>query len=401
MNIQKITNFFFLLTVFSLPLYLVRLTFLSLPTNALEIMALFSIILFFISQKKPIQQLNQSPLRPAFFAISILFIGLILSFLLSGPTLPGLGIIKGWFIMPLFFSFFLASKAKGDNFRTKTILVLYLSILTIALISTYYLLNDALTYDGRLAAPYLSPNHLAMYLAPGFFLGFYLSTKINTKLFKFLIFFSLLIIAYPFYLTYSYSAWLSVAFSFLFLFLLKKIGSKKVLLMTFLVSVLVFSAFSFQLDKPKLNGIFESRSSLSSRLMIWKSSLKIAKDHPVFGIGPGNFQKTYLEYQRYYPPYLEWAVPQPHNIYLAFYLQAGLLGLIGFSMICLYWLRSGLQQKNTTFTIVSLGILFYILFHGFIDTPYWKNDLSYLFWIVFFLTISFSKDRPANQSSNL
>ena len=27
------------------------------------------------------------------------------------------------------------------------------------------------------------------------------------------------------------------------------------------------------------------------------------------------------EYQKHFPPYLEWAVPQPHNLYLAFWLQ--------------------------------------------------------------------------------
>ena len=71
--------------------------------------------------------------------------------------------------------------------------------------------------------------------------------------------------------------------------------------------------------------------------MIWKSAGLMIKNNPLFGIGPGNFQEKYMEYQKYFPPYLEWAVPQPHNIFLAFWLESGLIGLAGFILLLLYF----------------------------------------------------------------
>jgi len=51
----------------------------------------------------------------------------------------------------------------------------------------------------------------------------------------------------------------------------------------------------------------DSRSSLASRVMIWHSAGKIIVDNPIMGIGPGNFQNKYLEYQkmikRFLPPF--------------------------------------------------------------------------------------------------
>jgi len=117
-------------------------------------------------------------------------------------------------------------------------------------------------------------------------------------------------------------------------------------------------------------------------------------DSPVFGIGAGNFQNTYLAYQKYFPPYLEWSVPQPHNLFLAFWLEAGIAGLIGFVVILYYlflMLAKVIQKKQD----LDLAFLFFALFlcillTGLADTTYWKNDLSFLFWIFAFLTLFIS-----------
>jgi len=92
------------------------------------------------------------------------------------------------------------------------------------------------------------------------------------------------------------------------------------------------------------------------------------------------FQKYYLDYQVNFAPYPEWSVPQPHNIFLAFWLQAGLLGLVGF-----FWLLISFFKKIEPKQILSsilIGTMIYILIHGMVDTTYWKNDLSIIFWLI-------------------
>jgi O-antigen ligase len=125
------------------------------------------------------------------------------------------------------------------------------------------------------------------------------------------------------------------------------------------------------------------------------------KNNFLFGIGPGNFQSKYLEYQKYFPPYLEWAVPEPHNLYLAFWLESGFAGFTGFVILTFLWLkRTTFQTKNSLVTAVCAGIMLYFLLHGILDTTYWKNDLSLIFWITFSLGLLSSKIYSVKPSVN-
>lgn len=127
------------------------------------------------------------------------------------------------------------------------------------------------------------------------------------------------------------------------------------------------------------------RSSWQSRLAIWQAAWLIGKDHPIFGIGAGMFQEYYLRYQKYFSvPYLEWAVPQPHNLFLAFWLQAGLLGLFGFVWLLVIFFRQAIsliKKRNQLAMAMGLVVL-YTLLHGLVDTTYFKNDLAVVFWLM-------------------
>ncbi|HEX7586138.1 MAG TPA: O-antigen ligase family protein, partial [Patescibacteria group bacterium] len=149
--------------------------------------------------------------------------------------------------------------------------------------------------------------------------------------------------------------------------------------------VLVGLVFSAQWGSGKLRAIYavSERSSIASRLMIWKTAGKLAHDNPVWGIGPGNFQNKYLEYQKFFPPYLEWAVSHPHNIFLAFFLYSGLAGTTGFVMLVFFWFRDILKKEDSALKTIFLGVMIYALLHGLVDTTYFKNDLAVIFWLSF------------------
>ena len=146
--------------------------------------------------------------------------------------------------------------------------------------------------------------------------------------------------------------------------------------------ILLCVALCFSLVSEKIG----ERSSFASRIMIWKSSWYMIQESPIFGIGPGNFQEKYLEYQRFFPPYLEWAVPHPHNTLLAFWLYSGLLGLIGFSGLCFQTFRQFRQQQKTADTL-GIGVFcafFSLLIFGLVDTTIWGNAISVVFWMIVF-----------------
>lgn len=394
---DRLTEKLIFATILAAPLYLLKFSVFGIPTNVLEIL----IILSFISSIPKINFFHirlygRKETKIYFFGICLILTGLIISTIINKNYFQGFGIIKSWFVLPILFGFVIYNFTKEKKNIIKILKLIYFESFVVAAISLIYFLNGNLTYDFRLKAFYLSPNYLAMFLAPSIFIGFYLIKNDLKRLHKtknYISFFSkiisLIIILFIIYQTYSYTTWLSIiiASAISFLFLTNAIQKIKILFVSFFIIVFLFA---FQIGNSKFTSFIKNnpRSSTASRIMIYKSSFKMLKDNLIFGIGPGNFQNRYLEYQKYFPPYLEWAVPQPHNLYLAFWLQSGIFGLVGFILLISAWLKKIIQyikQKNSFLAAIILGIIISVLIQGLFDTPYWKNDLAFFFWLIFSL----------------
>lgn len=364
-------------SVLAMPLYLLRFSFFGIPTNAFEILALACVIWFF-SQSRSFK-IALRDYKAYWMPICLIMIGLVVSTLLNDEYKIGLGIIKGWFVVPLIFAW-----VAVETLSSKKIFeAIYQSVFVVACVGLGYFFLGELTYDERLQAFYSSPNFLAMYLAPAIIIGARLWEE-NKKYYAV----SLGIIIISLYLTFSYTAWAAVSLAIMAGFVFEKRAFFKYKKITVILA-LILAVFLFQLGTSKMDSFLqmEERSSLSSRMMIWKAAEKIVEDNWLWGIGPGNFQAKYLEYQKYFPPYLEWAVPQPHNIFLAFWLQAGLIGLAGFLVLLFLWFRNIWIGNKQEVQIISGLIIAYILLHGLFDTTYLKNDLAVVFWLVVFVGI--------------
>ncbi len=382
-NLRKLINLkiFIGIILAVLPSYLLKFTFLGLPFNGLE--ALISLaLLLWIKEKRfklsEVKELFKSK-KKNLFLIALLFLSLFISNFFSENFRLGLGIIKGWFIFPLILGLLSTNIFKGE--RKTALMFFYWGAWGFSLLALIGFFFGRVTYDGRLQGIFNSPNYLAMYLAPAIMIGIFLWKEGKNKYL-----FSLPVILGAFYLTYSFAAWGALLGSFFFINLLN--WQKKINLKTPL-GILIFITFLLilQLKTEKLDNLLNlsERSSLASRAMIWEVAGKIIQNHPIWGIGPGQFQEKYLEYQKYYPPYLEWAVPHPHSLYLNFYLSTGILGLGAFLVLVSTWLKKALRERDNQTSLLLLGIMVYILAHGLVDTTYFKNDLATIFWTVFFL----------------
>lgn len=93
------------------------------------------------------------------------------------------------------------------------------------------------------------------------------------------------------------------------------------------------------MDSPIFNRIADgfSISHNYDRLMMWYAAIRIIKDSPVFGAGPGNAVKMRPYYQTIEKENKHLFQHDPgvgvHNIYLQTWVEYGLLGLIGFLSI--------------------------------------------------------------------
>jgi hypothetical protein len=93
-----------------------------------------------------------------------------------------------------------------------------------------------------------------------------------------------------------------------------------------LVAAALAALFYYGLSHHKLPG----GNSMLVRQQYWQSAVRIYEDHPLTGIGGGNFANYYFHYKM--PQSLE-SVSDPHNFLLSILVQYGPLGLAGFLAI--------------------------------------------------------------------
>jgi O-antigen ligase len=108
------------------------------------------------------------------------------------------------------------------------------------------------------------------------------------------------------------------------------------------------------------------------------------------------------EYQAKYWQPLE-IFMYPHNIFLNFWVELGFLGLLLFLWIILKFIYKSfleifmLNDPARRILAISLAAtMFGVVVHGIVDVPYFKNDLSLLFWLIIALLglLEFSKNFP-------
>ncbi len=319
--------------------------------------------------------------------------------------LRALGILKSWFAFPILFGWILF-RASGRYFsREKLLFIFTVSFLPISILSLLgWIFGSGMTYDHRLSGIFNSPNALAMHLTPAIILLWYFfRSRISRSQFFIFHFSFFILLSFLLFLTHSISAWIAVAIGiFLFEYMTRTrwvregVRANNYSPLRYTAVFLVFSGIIIlsQWNTPRFEHFFDpdSRSSFASRLMIWRSAKAMIANSPLFGVGPGNFQSCYLAYQQYFPPYLEWSVPEPHTIFLAFWLGGGLMGLLAFGFLVVWWFRTVFfeikKEENHLILSALTAIMLTVLIHGLVDTTYWRLGLAYSFWIVFFMGVS-------------
>lgn len=390
--------------VFLLPTYLLRVRILPLPTNVLEVLLLAFLFAYGLRLLVRRERELLPPWIPALWVpLALVVLGATIS-ALRGVMLAGgdaalgrsiLGSLKGFVVEPALFAAALSGTLRNER-QPKSIREAYVwsavAVASLALLGglaarfsdTAAAIEAFVTFDSRLRGFFLSPNHLAMYILPALTVLVGMS-KAQIPNSKRGIAFALLGAALVW--TRSLGAWFGLLAGFGTLFLLRRYPRQAGRIGRWGLVIGVCLGIALPLLFGQFGPTFldeADRSSLASRAMIWRAASELLRDQWLFGIGPGAFQYHYLLLQQNYPPYLEWAVPQPHNLFLAFWLQAGLLGLSGL----LWLLREAFQAVTAprdAISIAAVAALAAIATHGFVDTPYWKNDLAVVFLLVVLL----------------
>jgi O-antigen ligase len=132
-------------------------------------------------------------------------------------------------------------------------------------------------------------------------------------------------------------------------------------------------------------------NTFEGRLEIWKDTFHMLRDHPIFGTGLRGYSIVMRPYVT-----TPTKLPElyPHNIFLAMWVELGLLGLVAFVWLLgkLLWLGWSAYSKaqglakpllfGTSAAFVAVAV------HGMFDTPYYNNDISVEFWFLAALEIA-------------
>lgn len=381
-----------------LPTYLIRFKLFSLPTTLLEILLvvfLFSVLLRIVAGvfrppqngnlkvSATIQKIKQ--LGKINYAIGFFALAGIISTFISPDKIHALGQLKSFIFEPilLFYAVILTIKTQEDIKLVLRWLFIAIGIISLFGIIQYFtFLNLPIRFWGtglevqRITSVFDYPNALALFLAPLF--GFFFSLALSKyTLFKnkWLMPVGLLIQFIALLLTFSRGAWLAILVGSGFL-LIRHFGWKKIIPTT---TILLLILLMIPTVRTRISlGI--SDTSSQAHLDLMKVGVNKIIENPLLGNGLYGFRTT-LQQASFQGEILNY----PHNIFLNFWLELGLLGLLSFCTIIFLTFKQN-KIRPSALTLATSVFMMILILHGLVDAPYFKNDLSVLFWFVVAVT---------------
>lgn len=138
--------------------------------------------------------------------------------------------------------------------------------------------------------------------------------------------------------------------------------------------------------RARFLSIFAMRndSSNSFRFNVYQSSLEMFRDNWLLGIGVGNknFREIYGLYMK-----TGFDALSAYNIFLEIAVESGIFALIAFVGFLVVYVKdaiktilTSLDVKKIIFVATALISVLAVIFHGFVDTVFFRPQIQFLFW---------------------
>ena len=430
------------LVIFGLPSYLIRFEVGGLPMTVLEgmILILFMIWVFGIFKNLKTIQLKQIVLNYKLQIINYKYLFIIIFLFLISATVAMLvapelqvaaGIWKAYFIEPILFLIVFITTLKKKDIKYVLMFICF-NVFILSVVALYQKVTGNLIPNEwwtaettrRVTSVFEYPNALALYLAPVvvMLIG-YLFFKIqkykiqDTKKLQItnyelqMNYKKMFVVCYLFfvpcfalvmvYFTKSKGALLGIVAGVIFYAIFYK-GVRKYFVGILLIIILL-GGYAIQTGKINLKGsaTVEGGDSISVRLDMWGETWQMLQDKPILGAGLMSYQKVIEPYHQ--KEYIEIYL-YPHNIFLNFWSELGLMGLISFLSMIVWFYVVGFKKKLSAISyqlsIILMSGMTTLLVHGLVDVPYFKNDLSVFFWVLIGLMIILDSYKIGENKEN-
>jgi len=387
-NFRLATLFLILL----LPAYFIRLPILSASTTILEISwGALALVWLFKYLKTDWPEIKRWAQEHRTFAVlmGLFFIASVAAIFSSGigarvywPTVfKAFGLWRAYFFEPMIFFLILIGRKLN---RTEIIWALIISTVSVTALALLQKIGIAPVAPGlwddnfgaRVTSFFSSPNAIGLLVAPVMALMVALAIKEKSRL-RMALVLSLLLAGLAIFFSFSQGAWVGLFVGGAVLVFL--LGYKKIA-MGFAGLAIVGLLLSPMLRSAVVFGGQAGRN----RLTLWSYSLEYLKTSPQnFLLGTG-LRQFFEKIQR--PHFAAQTLEKniyPHNLFLNFWTETGLLGMVAFVGMMLYLMVLGLKWRKTDKIMGAAFVagLCVLTVHGLVDVPYFKNDLAFLFWI--------------------
>lgn len=188
-------------------------------------------------------------------------------------------------------------------------------------------------------------------------------------------------------LTYSRGAWVSTGAGLLALLPALKKGSW--ILPGALLVAGAFATSGAVLERLGSITTAGNDPAFTSRFEIMRASLDLVAEHPLLGVGLGNFQVAYGNLMVQNLPLLSYSLgvpPQAHNLFVNLAAEVGLVGLLAFVALLVVAFRKMLRVHSAgdaRIRIPVLGIaagLVAMLVHNLVDVTVYQGFVAVLFF---------------------
>ncbi|MFW6129847.1 MAG: O-antigen ligase family protein [Atribacterota bacterium] len=266
------------------------------------------------------------------------------------------------------------------------------------------------TRGGGLFGPFVNRDHFAGYISMVIPLGLSLLFILGKTEKKILLGFTIVIMIIALIYSVSRGGVLSflgsmIFFSFL-LFKYRKKDKNKIYYLGAIILTAVIFLFWLKVapEMDRLSKIAASeRYTLDPRIPVWKDSLGMIKDYPVFGTGLGTYEYAF---QRYRTHDMDSYFRNAHNDYLQVLTGTGITGfLIILSFFIIYFkyilktLNNVSKYNNFYLCIGGLSSVASILLHSFVDFNLRLPGNAFLFITI--LALTYSSSRQNNNTMDI
>ena len=395
------------LTLASLPLYLLRLQVLGLPTTLLEAAVLGGVCGYFSKALLHLTKINfRSFFRHPYFPPILLISTASISAIFAAPnTIAALGVWRAYFLEPLISLPFIYLALKNPLYRSIVFKILAIETIIIALIALFQKIDilpivEPWSAEHRATGVYPYPNALGLFVAP--LIPLFAAIALFGK--KEQIFFRITLavaaaagfIGIIFSQTEAAIGAVLISLTILGLAALGTIRAnmtRVAIVAIVAIAVVIFVSLARGTLWEKLT--FQDWSGTVRRVM-WRETVAMLKTRPLLGAGLSGYPAAIAPFHADKKVEI---FQYPHNEFLNVWSELGVLGVIGFLWLIasfIFNLRLRSTNEHRHLRIAAGLAMLALLIHGLVDVPYFKNDLAFLFWLVAILPFA---ARPQNLDS--